>query len=164
MSFYILAASLVSLNKAPVLSLSTVGSQCFDLNPIQSFLLLQLVSFPIIWGICQRLLHCRFVSLVLLCQKLPKSLLCRAHCSRIKTFVVHFAVALTFCVGHSLVSIHYIMSSAFLVVKFSTNFRSNQSLTYLVLDDEGCLNAFLPTDLFLSTATHLALGMRFIFL
>jgi len=30
-----------------------------------------------------------------------------------------------------------------------------------VLDDEGCLNAFLPTDLFLSTATHLALGMRF---
>ena len=26
-----------------------------------------------------------------------------------------------------------------------------------MLDDEGCLNAFLPTDLFLSTATPLAL-------
>ena len=82
--FYIMAASLVSLNKAPVLSLSTVGSYCFDLNPIQSFLLLLLVSFPIIWGICQCLLHCRFVLLVLLCQMLPKSLLCHAHCSRIK--------------------------------------------------------------------------------
>ena len=29
------------------------------------------------------------------------------------------------------------------------------------LDDEGYLNAFLPTDLFLSTATPLALGTRF---
>ena len=29
-----------------------------------------------------------------------------------------------------------------------------------MLDDEGCLNDFLPMDLFLSTATHLALGMR----
>ena len=56
----------------------------FDLIPIQSFLLLPLVSFPIIWGICQCLLHCRFVSLVLSFQNLPKSFLCRAHCSRIK--------------------------------------------------------------------------------
>ena len=76
--FYIMAASLVSLNKVPVLS---------DLILIQSFLLLQLVSFPIIRGICQCLLHCRFVSLVFLCQKLPKSLLCRAHCSRIKNLL-----------------------------------------------------------------------------
>ena len=36
--FYIMAASLVSLNKAPVLILSTVGSQYFNLILIQSFL------------------------------------------------------------------------------------------------------------------------------
>ena len=78
--FYIMAASIVSLNKAPILSLSTIGSQYFDLISIQSFLLLQLVSFPIIWGICQCLLHCRFVSLVLFC---------------VKIFLSHFCVMLT---------------------------------------------------------------------
>ena len=52
--------------------------------PDLDFLLLQLVYFLIIWGICQCLLHCRFLSLVLLCQNLPKSLLCHAQCSRIK--------------------------------------------------------------------------------
>ena len=36
----------------------------FDFISIHSFLLLQLASFPIIWGICQCLLHCRFVSKV----------------------------------------------------------------------------------------------------
>ena len=30
-----------------------------------------------------------------------------------------------------------------------------------MLDDEGCLNAFLPMDLFLLTATPLSMGMRF---
>ena len=42
--------------------------------PDSKFLLLQLVYFPIIWGICQCVLHCKFVSLVLLCQNMPKSL------------------------------------------------------------------------------------------
>ena len=37
---------------------------------------------PIIWGICQCLLYCRFVPLVLSCQNMPKSLLCCAHRSR----------------------------------------------------------------------------------
>ena len=73
--FYIIAASLVSLNKALVLSLSIVGSYYFDLIPIHSFLLLQLVSFPIIWGICQCLLHCIFMSLVL-CVKICLSHFC----------------------------------------------------------------------------------------
>ena len=48
------------------------------------FLLLQLVSFPIIWGICQCILHCRVALLVSLCQNIPKSLLFHAYCSRIK--------------------------------------------------------------------------------
>ena len=54
--------------------------------PDSEFLLLWLVCFSIIWGICQCLLHCKFVSLVSLCQNIPKSLLCHAHYSRINLF------------------------------------------------------------------------------
>ena len=80
-----------------------------------------------------------------------------------KTFVDHYVVALTFHVSHSLVSVHYIKSLAVLAPKLCTSHssRSNQSLIYLMLDDGGCLNATLPTDLFLSTSNHLALGMIF---
>jgi hypothetical protein len=44
---------------------------------------------------------------------------------------------------------------------FNISFESFQIfglLLLLMLDDGGCLNSLLPTDLFLSTSTHLALG------
>ena len=82
--FYIMAASLVSLNKAPVLSLSTVGSQILTLSRSKvsyssSWLLFQLYGESVNVSYIEDL--CR---LVVLCQKLPKSLLCHARCSRIK--------------------------------------------------------------------------------
>ena len=89
-----------------------------------------------------------FVSLVLLCQKLPKSLLCHAHCSRIKSLSAILWLPWPFVL-------------AIPWYQFSTNSRSIYSLNDLMLDDEGCFNAFLPMDLFLSTARHLALGMIF---
>ena len=139
-----MAASLVSLNKAPILSLSIVGSQFFTLSRFIVFnppvgLFSNYMGNLSISSTLQVCVIGTFVSKLGLIH-----FFCPAHCSRIKTFVNHSTVSLNFCVSHSLVSVHYIMY-----------------LTYLVLDDGGCFNAFFPMDLFLSTKTHLALGMRF---
>ena len=82
--FYIMGASIVSLNKAPILSLSTVGSQFLTLSQFRVFTppvgifsnyMGNLAMSPTLY-IC-------FVGPIS-CQKLPKSLFCCAHCSRIK--------------------------------------------------------------------------------
>ena len=67
--------------------------------------------------------------------------------------VDHSAITLISSFVHSLVSVCLIIHSIF------QNYLSPWA--FLMLDDEGCLNSFLPMDLFLSIATHLALGMRF---
>jgi hypothetical protein len=48
--------------------------------------------------------------------------------------------------------------SVVLTICSSESFQIFGLLLPLMLDDGGCLNAFLPMDLFLSTSTHLALG------
>ena len=94
-----MVASLVSLNKAQVLILSTVGSHFFTLSRFRvsyssSWILFQLYgeSFNVSY-----IVH--FFRWSFLCQKLPKSLLCHAHCSRIKPLLailqLHWPFVLT---------------------------------------------------------------------
>ena len=119
--FYIMSASLVSLNKAPVLIPSTVGSQFLNLS--------RFIVFSPLVGLFSNYMGNLSMSPTLqiyivghLCQNLPKSLLCRAHYSR-KNLCRPFCSFLDLFVGHSLVSIHYIMSSVVLVVKIMYQFQ-----------------------------------------
>ena len=106
--FYIMAASLVSLNKAPVLSLSLVGSRFLTLS--------QFKVFSSIWSLFQlygESVNVSYIAELHRCFLCAKNFLhhfsCHAHCSRINLCHLFYSFLEFFCWPFlGIISLHHV--------------------------------------------------------